>query len=404
MKNILSNLIYKIRSNKKIQNLLYYFLVGSVSLYTFSLPSFSGRGGWNYLSYLFIALLITLCILYTFFYSKFKFNFLTLCIPLFVLVASIGTIIFSKRFENLLTIFLLTLTMYAYYYAFLAINNKRLVLKTIVYALLGFAAYFFYVYSGTILRLRVSSRIGDYFDNLNLIGCYFSLGFLISFFLTVNFLKKRELFYIIPAGIFGVFGLFTGSRTFLILVIVSFLSVLFIRFRKKPLVCFLILGGTIGIFFLLINLPIFSFLKNQFAKTLTSLFGIGNAKTDPSSIHRYLWQKYGYFLASRNLLLGYGCEGFAVISGVGTYTHSNFAEVLCNFGLIGFSLFYAPFILCTFLVSKGKKEETLIVIAILVYSFFRGFFAVSYYFKDSYLIFGLIFYLTSDRSFRKVNA
>ena len=291
--------------------------------------------------------------------------------------------------------------MVVYYYSFLALNNKRLVMKILVFALLSFAAYYFIIYRNVILRMRVSSRIGDYFDNLNLIGAYFSLGFLLAFFITIMYSKKRDLFYIIPSGVFVLFGLFTGSRTFLILIVVSFLTILFIKFRKKPLVCVAILAFTIGLFFVLLNLPIFSFLKEQFEKTFTSLFGIGNAKTDPSSIHRYLWQRYGYFLAGKNILLGYGCEGFSIFSGVGTYSHSNFSEVLCNFGIIGFTLFYAPFIVCTYLVFKGKKDECLLVIVILVYTFFRGFFAVSYYFKDSFLIFALVFYLTCDRKFKK---
>ena len=149
------------------------------------------------------------------------------------------------------------------------------------------------------------------------------------------------------------------------------------------------------------NLSVFSFLKEQFEKTLSSLFGIGDAKMDPSSIHRYLWQKYGYFLAGQNILIGYGCDGFSIVSGIGTYSHSNYSEVLCNFGIVGFSLFYAPFLSCLFLVFKGKKDECLLIIAIVAYTFFRGFFAVSYYFKDSYLIFALIYFLVHDRKFER---
>jgi O-antigen ligase len=39
-------------------------------------------------------------------------------------------------------------------------------------------------------------------------------------------------------------------------------------------------------------------------------------------------------------LIGWGPGQYAVISNIGTYAHSNYFEILADFGLIGFFLFY----------------------------------------------------------------
>ncbi|NLV28919.1 MAG: hypothetical protein GXY57_01985, partial [Erysipelotrichaceae bacterium] len=89
-------------------------------------------------------------------------------------------------------------------------------------------------------------------------------------------------------------------------------------------------------------------------------------------------------------------SGFGIFSGIGTYSHNNFGEVLCNFGIIGFILYYANFFL-PLTMSIRKKDEEMYIIAILVIVYLlRSFFGVTYYAKEAYLVIALLFFLTKD--------
>lgn len=400
--NGFSNFLESLRSNLKIKKLLLFSVIGSMFLYTLSIPSFSGRAKVYLISYALMALFAGTTFIYVMIFDKFSFQKRDLLPVLFVLEALMGTAIYSHDFRRWISILLMVITLFVYYFAFSAINRSRLSLKIIVFSFLIFAFYFMLIYRSQILHLKIDDRIGTYFDNQNAVGSYFSLAFATSTYIAIIYEKKREVLYLIPSAIFGLCGIFTGSRTFIVLVIVSVSVILFIKFRKRKWIFFIIYAGLIGLFFLAINLPIFATLKLRVDQTLYTLFGIGNSKVDHSSVQRVLWQRYGYYLGSRNLIFGYGCEGFAISSGIGTYSHSNFSEVLCNFGIVGFVLFYSCYLVPFIHSFKGMEKDRFIVSVFVIYFLFKGFFGVSYYYKESYLIIALCMYLTKDSSLKSL--
>ena len=399
--NRFNSFLDTLRNNLKLKNIALYFLAGSMFLYTFSIPAFSGREKIYLISYALMALFAAATIFYTFVYNKFSFQKRHLIPVLFVSEALIGTAIYSHDFRRWLSIFLMVITLFVYYFAFSVINKSRLSLKIIIFAFLIFAIYFIFIYRNQVTHLNIDNRIGDYFDNPNAVGSYFSLAFAMSMYVAIIFEKKRELLYLIPSAIFGFCGVFTGSRTFIVLVIVSLSVILFIRFRTRKWLFLIIYAALVALFIVLINLdlPIFATLKLRVDQMLYTLFGLGNSKVDHSSVQRVLWQKYGYYLGSHNLIFGYGCEGFAIYSGIGTYSHSNFSEVLCNFGIVGFILFYSCYFVPFLNSFVGKQRDRFIVAVFVIYFIFKGFFGVSYYYKESYLIIALCMYLTKDSDF-----
>lgn len=394
--HLIESLVDKLNINLKIKKIIYYLVVITMFLYTVSIPSFSGRAKIYVISYGLMVLFAASTFFYVFVYDKFSFQKRHLIPVLFALEAFVGTAIYSHDFRRWLSILLMVITLFVYYFAFSAINNSRFSLKIIVLSFAVFALYFVIVYRSQIFHLQISDRIGDYFDNPNAVGSYFSLAFSASTYVAVMFEKKRELLYLIPSAIFGLCGIFTGSRTFIALVIVSISVILFIRFKTKKWLFLIVYACLVGVFLIAINLPVFATLKTRVDQMLYTLFGFGNSKVDHSSIQRVLWQRYGYYLGSHNLIFGYGCEGFSIFSGIGTYSHSNFSEVLCNFGIVGFALFYScyliPFIYCF----NGKDRDKYAVFVFVIYFLFKGFLGVSYYYKESYLIIALCLYLTKD--------
>ena len=155
-------------------------------LYVFSIPAFSGRPVWYLISYFLMALFGAITLFYTVIYTKVSFN-KWFVLPLsFILFAGVGTIIYSHNFRMWLTLFLMFLTMVIFYYAFIAILDKRVIFKLLTFAFLFFAFYFGFVYRGPILHLQfTSARLGTYFDNVNTIGFYFAIGFSLSLYLGI---------------------------------------------------------------------------------------------------------------------------------------------------------------------------------------------------------------------------
>lgn len=393
----MKNIIEILKSNIVLKKIVYWGIATFLFLYVFSIPAFSGRPGWYIISYALMAALAGLTIFYTFIYTKFSFN-KWFVIPLsFVLFAFLGTAIYSHEFRMWLTLILMFLTFAIFYYAFIAIDNKRFIFKIIVYAFIVFALFFIIVYRHQIVHIQLSSaRLGGYFDNVNTIGFYFAIAFTLSLYLGLFFKKKLELLYFIPALVFLALGLFTGSRSFLVSIVVGSIVVMFYKLIKHKFIFLISLGILIGLFFILINIPQLAFLKDQFDRTLYTIFGIGNSKVDTSTVQRAIWPGYAFYLGGNNLLTGYGCDGFAIYSGVGTYAHNNYAELMCDFGIIGFLLFNSCLFLPLILSYKAKEQETYIVSILFFMFLFRNFFGVTYYTKEAYLVLALMFYLTKD--------
>lgn len=400
----MAKFIFRLKNNKVLKTICYWGIIAFLFLYTFSIPAFSGRPKWYIISYFFMAALGGLTVFYTLLYTKFKLNKWFILPASFVGYALIGTIIYSHDFRHWLTLLLMLLTALIFYYAFAAIKNKRLIFIILAAAFSLFALYFAYIYRDPILHLRLTSaRAGDYFDNVNAIGFYFAIAYSLALYLSLFRKSKWELFFLIPTIMFFVLGLFTGSRSFILSVAVASVVALYLKMRKHKVIFFIILVALVGTFLGLMNIPQLAFLKDQFDRTLYTLFGIGNSKVETSTVQRMVWPQYAIYLGGKNLIFGYGTDGFAIFSGVGTYAHNNYAEVICNFGLIGLILYYGCFVIPLLQTYKKEDEERFMVILMFSMFLVRSLFGVVYYTKEGYLIIALCFFLTKDYELYKPN-
>lgn len=395
---MIHSLVNRLKDNKKLNNVLSFCLILFLSLYIFSLPAFSGRPKFNLISYAFMGISFVLVVEIYLLYKPFLLDKKLLIILLFVIETFIGTVIYSHEFKHWFTIVLLFFSLVVFYYGFRIINNKRLILKIIAFALLAFGIYFAWHYRGIVLKFNIEEPIPLYFDNQNTLGTYFSLGSAIFLYLAVCHEKKIEWLYLLPCFAMLFLGLFTGSRHFIITTGVAFISTILISFRKRKWLAILIIVGIVALFFIVIQLPPLAPFKERIDRAITTILGIGNAKYDPSAVQRTIWPQYGFSIGSRVLFFGYGAEGFSIYSGIGTYSHNTYSEIFTNFGIFGTIIFYSAFLYPLILIIRSKDRTIKFGIVVALFYFAKSFFGVCFNSKDTYVMLALIFYLTKDLS------
>lgn len=385
-------LIFNLRNSKRVKLILRRFVMAFLFLYIFSLPAFSYRSVFNYVSYALMLFLTISTLAYCFLYSEISFNVLLTFLLLFCVWAFLGTVLYSQQFRDWLTLILLSITLIVFTLSFKCISNDELLFLFIVFAMFAFAIYFVIYYRNDFLSLigGKNIRLGRYFANENAIGSFMTIGIGTSFYLIFERFKKRYLFLLLPIAAFFVVGFSTGSKAFLLSTFIILIVFLLLNSKKHPFISISIFVGIIIAIILLFQLPFLSSYKDRIIYSISGLFG---GATDTSTITRKTWQEYGFCLGSKNLVTGYGCNGFSIYSGVGSYTHSNISEVFCDFGIVGLILFYLTPIICTIKTFKNK-QISFFVIGFCVYFILTGFLTVNYYSKSTFLLMALLVHLT----------
>ena len=399
----------KMANNKILQKVFFYLICALTLLYVFTIPSFSARERVYIIAYFAMALLLGASILYIIIFRNYKFDKRTLMLPLFVIFAFFGTLFFSHAFRDYLTLILLAVTFYTLLVAFSIINDSRLALQIVTFALLAFSIYYIVVYRHDILNASKftgeSFRLGWYFDNPNAIGTFMNIGISISLYLALFGKNKWYYLFLLATFVFFLVGFTTGSRTFILSSILSVVLLLFFRFKQHWLVFLLILVALIVVFIALLNTPLMVTVKYRIQDTLDIFTGGGSGGgTAGSTTERLLWQQYGLYFGSRHLIFGYGTNGFAVFSGTHTYTHGNFSEVLCDFGLPGFILFYSVFLIPAIILTLSHKKEKFFVLTTTAVFLLEGFLSVYYYSKVTYVLLAINFFAIKDLTFKDVLA
>lgn len=389
-------LVEKLKANTKFHKVLDVSLIVCLALYVFSIPSFSARAKLNLISYAFMALSAGIVVIKYIVYEKFFFDKRLLILLVFAIEAFIGTAMYSHDFRHWFTIVLLFLTLIVFYYAYNLIDNKRLIYIIIAASLFAFSIYFAIHYRSEIFKFNLEESLGGYFDNVNTVGTYFSLGTILFLYLALTGKRKIEWLYFLPCIMMLFFGLFTGSRHFIITTGFAFIVTIILHFKKRKWIAVLIIVAAIGLFFAIIQLPFLSQLKERIDRGITTFFGVGNAKYDPSVVQRTIWPQYGFNIGSKVLLFGYGAEGFSIYSAIGTYSHNTYSELVCNFGILGAIIFYLALIYPLILVIRKRDRSLNIVIILISFYLVKGFFGVYFSSKDAYMIIALCFYLTKD--------
>lgn len=376
-------------------------------LYVFAIPSFSGRGNLKFVTYIFMILLSISVVAFFLLFKGIYIRKELSIIPLFTAFALIGTLIYSKEHRGYFTLVLLCLSFLIVYGAICIINNSNVSISIIVFALSLFCGYFIFYFRSSFLNFAnfnsESFRLGYPFDNPNGIASVSAVGFAVSLYAFVFFKPKWKYVFIVSILLHILVGISTGSRTFIIMVAIITLVMLFFRFQKHKWIYIIIVACLIGLFAILINLPFLSTIKERFIRAINTFIG-GSSSVDTSSISRITWLNYGFFLGNKSLIVGYGYGGFGKYSGVGTYAHSNFSEVFCDFGIVGLLLFYYPLFFCLHKSLKYKNGSLGFIFTIVVYYLVAGLANVFFYNKIYYIVLALLYSFIFNSKNQNINS
>lgn len=398
MRARITSMLSTLRNSPKLKAVLIILLVILVGLYAFSIPMFASGNLFphsNYICYAFVGILGITAIFSTLLYSTFKVRPVLFLIPAFALFAFLGTAIYSHEYRPWLTLVLMAVVVFILFYAFNIINNKKLILLTIISAFALFSIVYIVVLRKEIFVLSNYGRIGEPFEHPNTLSFYMVIPSIITLYSIYFFKKKLKCILIAPLVMFVFVGLTTGSRAFFIFFIIVFLVLSIFRFRKNKWALIGILSGLVVLVVVLLTIPALSNLRFRLFNGLATIFG-ASSQPDNSVLQRLAWFEYGFNLGGQKLLTGYGVDGFAIYSGVKTYSHANLSEIVCNFGVIGTILFYCPLLYLLFTNIKKRSGYSPLIFAFTMFMLVASFANVYYYNKIYYFAIVLVLYVSVD--------
>lgn len=196
----------------------------------------------------------------------------------------------------------------------------------------------------------------------NLASFMFVLGFAVSLYLAKLYYKR----YYLCSLILFIANLITGSRKGVIQVaLVMAIYGLFegnLRDKIKYIRVILILA-IIGVVVFMNN----PWLQDKFGERFLAIFD--DSIEDSSKDNRDMFAVIAWLSFLDKPIFGNGYDGFAVINqsitGTKVYSHSNYLELLCDYGLVGTLIYYFNYFKAIVLSFKYKKDP---LAKLIVYS------------------------------------
>lgn len=329
-----------------------------------TLPAFTFRSGFNNISIFLSALFVFFAAFYIFFRGQFRFCWLIVPYIVFVIYCVLSYLFTRYSFSNLRTICLIYGLMFFTFEFSINLKNTKLMMAFFLWSTVVLAGLIFIDNYREILSFS-TDRIGEKYGNLNQIGWIFAVGFFLCLY-RVLFLRERYIISILIALIDLVFTTLTGSRGALLLIIFSTLVLLFFFFKGRRKLYFLLACvGFVFALFLILQIPSFSELRTRIFRMIISLLS-GGTDGDASSNQRFAMFEEGFYLFAKSPIFGNGLASFAWISNQSVYSHANLSEMLCNFGLVGLSIWLAPLIFNSLLELRNKKTSICLMYSIAI--------------------------------------
>ena len=361
------------KSKSKINLIIDITVISLFALNFFSVPIFSFNEKMFYITWILTILLIGLVVLDLILFYTIQFDFLFLSLIIFAFSSLLSSALNLFSGFRLTPILLSVLISFVYLFC----KNTKLEKELMLSAFLGnvaFLLFFVVYYRSSFLSLKLS-RLGEAFGDVNDVSLFMAFGFLFSFY--ILFFKKNIIFKVFSfllLILFGICGLSTGSKIFIVILAVCIPVLIFLFFgKKKWYLSIIFVTSLFASMFLILQIPAFNSIKTRFYDMISTFFGksIDNSRIDETStIERVEFFLAGIELFFKKPLFGWGIWGFATHAKINYgWSHNNISESLCNFGLVGSFFFHYCFVgsLKCFFTSKEKKKSALYFVVVLFF-------------------------------------
>ena len=368
--------------------------------------SFSIWGSNIYISYILFG--ITLCIFgVTVIKQRGKivlefdsFHQHVLAISIFCIISAVWAWNSSNAISKGVTIFEILVCFSMLYMYYRNDTNVSRLLNAVKWSGYVVTIYAFMKYGFTTISdvINTGSRLENGFNNINSIALVASISLVIAVFQIVYGNRNISHLLCLPCVLFIAVS---GTRKAIIFVVVSLTYILIQRFGSKNVVLnilkiIVVIGLLFSSLLLLSKLEIFQGVTHRMAGIISLI--TGNGVVESSAEKRFLYSKAAFDQFLNNPILGIGIDNCRYIIGSNfgfeTYAHNNYAELLCDGGIVGFVIYYSMHVTCLKKLRKYKKCDPLnvICIALILSILFNDIADVGYYAKMTYAYF-MIFFL-----------
>lgn len=244
-------------------------------------------------------------------------------------------------------------------------------------ALVGVAVFFALYTRGL---LNVVGRLGnEIMGNANSFGLMTTV-FYIGAFSSINNVKDKYLkyFFIFAVVLDIALMAMTGGRKFLLFAMVFMFSSLLAQGTIKP-GRLLLVGFVTGIIVVIMSYIIMNvgFFYDAIGYRFDGMF---SGQAEGVDDQEYLMQR-GIEIFKERPFLGWGVEGYRYASKTGFYAHSNYVELLADYGIIGTLLYYSNLLWCALVMWRKRmfqEEEFKFYFPLLISIFVLDVFSISF--------------------------
>lgn len=232
--------------------------------------------------------------------------------------------------------------------------------------------------------LSGGTRIGNSGIGVNgtaLYLCVFNTVFL--YLIMLKGLKSLTPLFVLSVLITILTGSKKGLLALLVAVVVLCISKYKWRFYRYVVP---VVGGALLLYVIMHNEYFYSILGRRLTQFVDNII---NPKSNNSTGERILFYQLGWGYFKDHIWFGNGRGFFAANSGFGTYSHSNYIEMLVSFGVIGTGIYYSFFVanIIKGLRNIKQQPEAILFICLIVQILVLDSAAITYY------SFGMVYFI-----------
>ena len=380
MKERIKSFIHLLKSRSSFKFYLDLALLLVVFATFFSIPFFSFNQRFYKVTWILTGLMAMMMTISIIFIYGLKVDIISVSFILFAVSSLISSAFSQFKAFKITTPILSILAFLIYSYCKSNPSSKKKMLLSIYLADILFSLSFLAIYRRELIGLDFS-RLGSYFGDINDVSLFMSFGFSASFYYA--FFSKKSLFKVLnclPCLVFLVCGIATGSKIFIFSLGVSVILVISLFFGKKRWwISLIIVVSLVALFFIVLQLPMFSTIKQRLITFIQTTTGIKiksnqSVSQDLSTVYRIDMFSAGLEMFFRKPIFGWGIWGFATYGGLNNgWSHNHFSETLCNFGIVGTIFFHVGFFKSIVSFAKTRSRDSyfaFIIIAFFIVAMF----------------------------------